>query len=197
MNQTARYTPAYRRQQIITAASALFEAQGYEKTTVDQIAREAGLSHGLIYRYYKNKQAIFTACTQHLAILQVQGIPTSKTKAPAKQRYQQLVKRLLGYSIAHNRYQALQNATTLDAFQRDELAEQMIPALQEIIEEGVYAHTFYCKNPALTARFLSYGILHYLPPDLDPTSEELAQYLDSLYILTDAILFTQPPASKA
>lgn len=192
MNQAARYTPAYRRQQIITAASALFEAQGYEKTTVDQIARVAKLSQGTLYRYFKNKQAIFTACNQHHAILQVQTLPSSKTKAVAQERYQHLVKRLLGYCIAHNRYQKQLQNPSLDALQRDELATQIAPSIQELVEEEITTRGLYCKTPAHVAHLLAFAIMHSLPPTLDPTTEELAQYLEFLYRITDAILSAWP-----
>lgn len=45
--------------QIMTAAAALFAKQGYKKTTVDEIVIEAGVSKGLFYHYFKNKQELY------------------------------------------------------------------------------------------------------------------------------------------
>ena len=42
--------------QIAEAALTLFARQGFYSTSVDQIAKEAGVSKGLIYNYFKNKE---------------------------------------------------------------------------------------------------------------------------------------------
>jgi AcrR family transcriptional regulator len=47
-----------RREQIIKAATKLFSEQGYYVTTIQDIAREAGISVGLIYQYFKDKDDV-------------------------------------------------------------------------------------------------------------------------------------------
>lgn len=47
-----------RRGQIVRAAVKLFSEQGYYTTTIQQIAREAGVSTGLIYQYFRDKDDI-------------------------------------------------------------------------------------------------------------------------------------------
>jgi AcrR family transcriptional regulator len=47
-----------RRQQIVNAAIKLFSEQGYYSTTIQHIAREAGISVGLIYQYFRDKDDI-------------------------------------------------------------------------------------------------------------------------------------------
>lgn len=47
-----------RRGQIVRAAVKLFSEDGYYTTTVQQIAREAGVSTGLIYQYFRDKDDI-------------------------------------------------------------------------------------------------------------------------------------------
>ena len=41
-------------QQIQAAAEKLFLHYGFRKTSVDQIAREAGIGKGTIYNYFRN-----------------------------------------------------------------------------------------------------------------------------------------------
>jgi AcrR family transcriptional regulator len=43
---------------LIDAALSLFAAQGYEKTTIKEIAKEAGVSLGLLYNYFPSKQEL-------------------------------------------------------------------------------------------------------------------------------------------
>jgi TetR/AcrR family transcriptional regulator, transcriptional repressor of aconitase len=50
-----------RRAAILEAAKNCFLRFGYGKTSLDDIANEAGLSRPLLYRKYANKEAIFSA----------------------------------------------------------------------------------------------------------------------------------------
>ena len=47
-----------RRQAIAEAAIALFQSQGFEATTVEQIARSAGVSAPTVFKYFNSKQEI-------------------------------------------------------------------------------------------------------------------------------------------
>jgi AcrR family transcriptional regulator len=53
-----------RRVQIILAACKCFSDMGFHKTTVRDICREAGLSAGAVYGYFKNKGAIVEAMAE-------------------------------------------------------------------------------------------------------------------------------------
>lgn len=46
----------HRREQIIAAAVQLFSGQGYHRTKVQDVARQAGISAGLIYQYVRDKE---------------------------------------------------------------------------------------------------------------------------------------------
>ena len=50
-----------RRKRILTAAAELFAAQSFAKTTVDEIARRAGVSKGLVYEHYDSKDELLRA----------------------------------------------------------------------------------------------------------------------------------------
>lgn len=50
-----------RRAQILDAAGQLFAAHGFRKTQMREVAERAGLSTGALYRYFKNKEALFEA----------------------------------------------------------------------------------------------------------------------------------------
>ena len=50
-----------RRRQVLDAAQALFKQHGFHSTSMAQIAAEAGMSVGHIYRYFDNKEAVITA----------------------------------------------------------------------------------------------------------------------------------------
>lgn len=56
-----RQEPSVRREQILTAARVCFANSGFKATTVDDIAVEAGVSVGLLYRIFGSKTAIVEA----------------------------------------------------------------------------------------------------------------------------------------
>ncbi|NOY37031.1 MAG: TetR/AcrR family transcriptional regulator [Chlorobi bacterium] len=47
-----------REQQILDTACRLFANHGFHETSISQIAREAGISKGLIYNYFDSKESI-------------------------------------------------------------------------------------------------------------------------------------------
>ena len=44
---------------ILTSAMYLFATKGYDSTTLDEIAKDAGCSHGLLYHYFKDKYTLY------------------------------------------------------------------------------------------------------------------------------------------
>ena len=58
---------AKRRRQIILAAIKLFSQKGFHKTTLKELAEEAGLSHGNVYDYVGSKEDIFFLIHDFLA----------------------------------------------------------------------------------------------------------------------------------
>ena len=48
-----------RRQDILDAASALFNAKSYDSVTMDEIAEEADLSRATLYNHYDSKESIY------------------------------------------------------------------------------------------------------------------------------------------
>src|SRR5436190_23400777 len=50
-----------RRCQILDAALVCFAKRGFHQTSMHDISAEAGISVGLIYRYFENKEAVISA----------------------------------------------------------------------------------------------------------------------------------------
>src|SRR5687767_1409846 len=57
--QSAQGTAA--RDRLYGTAIRMISARGYEATTLREIAKEAGVSVGLLYRYFPSKQAVIVA----------------------------------------------------------------------------------------------------------------------------------------
>ena len=54
-------SPSDRRSQILDAALVCFANRGFHQTSMHDISAEAGISVGLIYRYFENKHAVIAA----------------------------------------------------------------------------------------------------------------------------------------
>ncbi|KZX58285.1 hypothetical protein A3709_02140 [Halioglobus sp. HI00S01] len=50
-----------KRLRVLQAAGACFAERGFKKTTMDAVAKRAGVSKGLVFHFFGNKQAIFSA----------------------------------------------------------------------------------------------------------------------------------------
>ena len=51
--------PEERKQEILETAIKLFSVNGFEKTSISDIAKEIGIAQGLCYRYFPSKDVLF------------------------------------------------------------------------------------------------------------------------------------------
>ena len=73
--------PAKRRQ-IIDGASRVFLAQGFDAASMGAIARQAGVSKGTLYVYFKSKEELFEAIVEEQRRQQAEEIFTFDGEAP-------------------------------------------------------------------------------------------------------------------
>lgn len=52
-----------RRKEKINAAEKLYKMKGFDKTTMNQIAKEAGLAKGTTYNYFDTQEDLYLAIT--------------------------------------------------------------------------------------------------------------------------------------
>ena len=58
---TRKNNPEYKRAQVLKAAKDLFIDQGYDSTSMSQIARRSGVTQSMIHYYYESKKKLFDA----------------------------------------------------------------------------------------------------------------------------------------
>ena len=77
----------YRREQILDAAVRSFARHGLHATTVDQIARAAGVAKGTVYLYYRSKEDLLQhALTEGIAGLRTETLPVITGDGPIDAR---------------------------------------------------------------------------------------------------------------
>lgn len=63
-----------KRRQIIEGARAIFLARGFDAASMMDIAKEAGVSKGTLYVYFKDKDELFSAIVQGECAMQQKGV---------------------------------------------------------------------------------------------------------------------------
>jgi AcrR family transcriptional regulator len=56
-----------RRARLIEVGQRVFSERAYDEVSIDDLARAAGVSKGLLYHYFANKRGYYVACLQGLA----------------------------------------------------------------------------------------------------------------------------------
>jgi AcrR family transcriptional regulator len=67
---------------VLTAAADLIERWGYDKTTVDDIARAAGVAKGTIYLHWKTRDAVFVAVLRRERVLMLRAVSAGLAADP-------------------------------------------------------------------------------------------------------------------
>ncbi len=158
------------RESILDAAEARFSDYGYGKTTMAEIADEAGMSVGNLYRHFKNKEAIAVHCVRR--ILQAKLDAGRRAAAQREDALDALhVFLQTRLRIGHARY-----AGTRHQFDMMELIggrhqallleyeERVIDSLTEIIERGMRQGRFADCDAARTAYDIHQATLRYNNP---------------------------------
>lgn len=93
------------REQIMETGIREFADRGYDGANTNEIARKAGISVGVLFKYYKDKEGFFLACLDRsLDILrQVLGRVQS-ADCPAIEKAESLFRTLISFSREHGDY---------------------------------------------------------------------------------------------
>ena len=155
-----------RRQQIIVAAKRVFSAKGFNKATMEDIAKEAELSPGTIYIYFKNKDELYASLS--LRILKHLNIRLEHVK---NETYQTHEERILSLKQAlYDVYEFdplilinmfhLQSSETLKSLSPDlmdeikKLSRSSLGSMADIFDEGIKKGAFIDKHPFALADIL-------------------------------------------
>src|SRR5258708_14186610 len=85
-----------RREQIIDAAMRVFAEKGFGKATNKDIAREAGITPGLIYYYFESKEALLRAIIETRSPVQmIPSLPPQVFELPPQVFLRMVVLRVL------------------------------------------------------------------------------------------------------
>lgn len=149
--------PRYRRrkedrpQEITEAAFAAFAEKGYAATRVEEVAKRAGVSKGLLYLYFKTKEELFKAVVRSVVMPRVDALvnEVDSSQLTAEQFIRgpvlEFMKRLPGSPISVVIRLMISEAPKhpdLVDFYWENVVSRGMGALQQLLERGVQSGEF-------------------------------------------------------
>lgn len=163
-----------RKDQILTAAIELIEEQGFERTTMDEIAERAELSKGTLYLYFKDKstlhQAIKKRALDHLHekfLLVIQeDLPGAELVKKMVLSFLKLITQNAAFVKAMAIYEHITKTEEHSIAEdckniEDELFMLLVRSVQIGIQDGSIKTAMPPKIVALTVSFQMTGMLHF------------------------------------
>ena len=178
-----------KRQGILRAAEALFDEQGYDRTTIDQIAAALGVTKPYVYYYFRDKQQIFETLswTPTVACFTVLDEP-AEAGLPAHERVTRGLERLIRETITHHPaaffpYREPQVFRPEYREEQRRLARHFYDQLCVLLEQGRASGHFEFDDPmitALAACSLPGFLYHWYRPDGRLGPDEVVRELSQL-----------------
>jgi AcrR family transcriptional regulator len=179
------------RDKILSVAARMFGKYGFQKTTVDEIARNAHKAKGSVYYYFKSKEDLFLAVVlQEITVLKTgltRVIVDSQDATSMIRNY--LMSRMVLMKDAVNYHESLK-ADFVEDFSflndcREEFTRFEIELMQAILDRGIRENRFQIKDTQATAQVIIMAIKaieipfyhHQKIAEFEKTVEELLDIL--------------------
>jgi len=131
-----------RLEEIVAAATACFLEKGFHKTSVQDIAARAGLSMGLLYRYFPSKEAIIEAAATTAGREAREHIERFAQEKDLRAGFRRLAQALLDVGSIPG-YQALLAEVHAESFRSPalrRLEQEDVRAMQRAMADALQAH---------------------------------------------------------
>ena len=180
-------------EQILDAAEQRFAHYGYGKTTMAEIARDADMSTGNLYRFFKNKEAIALASTEKLLMAKLDAglhaAASESTSCGALRAFLLARLRLAHACFSDNRH--LFELVELNHLRHRDILlsyeSRVIDAMADILEQGMHNGGIRSGNAHRMAYLLHQALLRYNSPlslrrnSLDHLEADLCDFIALMY----------------
>ncbi len=175
--ETALKEPKFRRRaearpdEVLDAALALFAAQGFAHTTVEAVARAAGLSKAAVYLYFPSKKALLAGLVRRAVkpmadmALEQFGAFRGDPRPVIATAMRMLAGRLADPAVFAVPGLILREAAVapeMAQVYREEVLDRVLPALSGLIAQGVAGGDIREVDPDMTVRSILGPVLAHL-----------------------------------
>lgn len=140
---------------IMDAARELFVAHGYARTSVRAVAREAGVTHGTLYLYFRDKDDLLQQLAEEYGralLATLRAIP--RTLDPAE-RVRAILRAVAAYAVEQpSHYRLIVAAAASEAATADPLAGDGRRTLEDALARAAARGRLVSADPALDAGIL-------------------------------------------
>lgn len=184
--------PEERKQEILRTAMRLFTQQGYENTSMQDIAREMNVVQGLCYRYFDSKQKLFEeamdtyaeeCCASFIRVLHDPGLSL-------EEKLDWMFESIKQDGLAL-RYEEFFHKPENEDFHRQlamRLCEKLKPHLIQELNRYAQARGKTLKFPSVTVDLITYGQIGSLSRSVKPSDAELDELKHLVHALIEQSL---------
>ena len=163
-----RRRAAARPDEVLDAALTLFAAKGFAQTSVEEVARAAGLSKAAVYLYFPSKKALLAGLVRRavapvaeMALGSGEGEPMSVITGLLRAAAGRMATPgVMAVPALVMREAAV--APEIAQVYREEVLDRVLPALRQIIARGVASGQFRPVDPDLTIRSVIGPVLSHM-----------------------------------
>lgn len=174
---------------IVEAAAKRFRYYGIGKTTMQEIAQDAGMAVGTLYLYFSNKDALVVACAEEYAarhrqraeeILASELPPDEKLRVYILDRFRQAEETRTSSRHAAEITRAVLRVKP-DRIREE--GEMILAVTLRILREGIAAGMFRVADPERDVKVFLYSLVAFFPnaltePQVAPVEEDLRSVID-------------------
>lgn len=177
--------PEVRKQEILDTAMELFYQNGYNKTSITDIAKKIGIAQGLCYRYFKSKEELFDTALDYYAEQQVNEMrpilcdtnKTLKEKIYSTPSFIDIEKdNSFYYKVCHEK-----NSKKIHDQLSMKICHKLIPIIKEQLQKEIDLNRLHFSDADTIASFCIYGQLGILLRD-DLSGEERIKRIQSFLL---------------
>ncbi|MEZ4321208.1 MAG: TetR/AcrR family transcriptional regulator [Myxococcota bacterium] len=154
-----------KREALLAAGLAVFGAEGYDRASIEQIVKEAGVARGTFYLYFEDKLALFRALSSAWVdeLLEIvaevrSALGTAGSPAEALEIYQQMGFAIALFGLNHQQpvivaFRETRRAGEAGDFLRAE-EQRILDAVTVITAEAAERGLIQVRDPRLTVRMI-------------------------------------------
>lgn len=173
-----------RREQLIDTALRLFARQGFDNTSIKDLAEAAGVAQGLFYHYFRNKEELLFAAIERQSFrAELRRLLVAPSDKPAAEVLLQIATDFSALTAERDLVlrliarEAPTNPQVAAMLQR--VIQEAVALLAEYLEARIQAGELRPHDPAVTARTLFYMVV-MLHLTRTPTDEFIPALVSTL-----------------
>jgi AcrR family transcriptional regulator len=177
---------------MLDAAGRLFAAQRFHQVRMEDIAAEAGVGKGTIYRYFQDKEELYLALLRRASEQLLARLHEHLARADgSRQRLEAIVAAILSYFCEHpHLFDLIQRAEVVHGpdFPWQQTRREAVGMMIRLFEEAKRKGEFAVADPELAALLLLGGVRAVIRFYKKPRSRDLARRIVDTFLAGQDVL---------